>query len=309
MRGCTNSSVRSVHATVRRTSPSGSPCTVVAGPTGTTPRRRVGTTNSSSWARPAPSVGSANRAAVSPTGQLDEQRQQPAAGGVGDLDAAGGGVADGHPGGLDVDPDPHPRPPDGQRQAREDQHEARHRDHRQLGPGVAHGQPPRHQAHDEHGPAQRRHPPQHLDHRVPHRPGRLGDRPDPAAGEHRGCARRCGSAPSAPAPAAGWSCGYGCRRRPATDDGAHPRMPCRAVPAWATPPAVAARSTRRLGPRPPDDIRSRSDARVTVAPSSADDGTAAGARSERRVVEPTSSRGSVMRRGAPWGVPPRRGSG
>ena len=39
-------------AAVRRTRPSGSPCTVVRGPTGMTPRRWVGTTNSSSWALP-----------------------------------------------------------------------------------------------------------------------------------------------------------------------------------------------------------------------------------------------------------------
>src|SRR6476661_3445924 len=68
VRGWTNSSVRSVHVSVRRIRPSGSPCTVVAGPTWMTPRREVGTTKSSSWALPGVSAGSTKRAADRPTG-------------------------------------------------------------------------------------------------------------------------------------------------------------------------------------------------------------------------------------------------
>ena len=68
VRGWTNSSVTSVHNTVRRTNPNGSPCTVRAGPTGMTPRRWVGTTKSSSCSLPEPSGGSTNRAALTPIG-------------------------------------------------------------------------------------------------------------------------------------------------------------------------------------------------------------------------------------------------
>ena len=68
VRGCTKSSVTSVQLRVRRTSPSGSPCTVVAGPTGMTPRWLVGTTNSSSCSPPGASGGRVKRAAEMPTG-------------------------------------------------------------------------------------------------------------------------------------------------------------------------------------------------------------------------------------------------
>ena len=54
VRGCTNSSVTPVHTSSRRTSPTGSARTVRAGPTGTTPRRVVGTANS--WPKVAPAA-------------------------------------------------------------------------------------------------------------------------------------------------------------------------------------------------------------------------------------------------------------
>ena len=60
VRGCTTSSSRSVHSISRRTRPSGSARTVRTGPTGITPRRRVGIEKSSVWRRP--SAGSAGRA-------------------------------------------------------------------------------------------------------------------------------------------------------------------------------------------------------------------------------------------------------
>ena len=246
--------------------------------------------------------------------QLDEQRQQPAAGGVGHLDAPGGGVADGDPGGLDVDPDAHPGPPDGQRQAREHEHEAGDRDHRQLDPGVAGGEPPRHQPHGEHGPAQRRDPAQHLEHGVPDRPGRLGDRPDPAAGQHEDPGPGLGQRRRHLHPGQRDRAGTGVPQRPRAPCGAV--AGCRARPSQPRPRHPTSRASRTGGARDrdvrgrDDPASARSDARVTVAPSSAgDDGAAAGARSERRVVDPTSSRGSVMTRGAPWGVRPRRGSG
>ncbi len=68
VRGWTNNGTGSVHGTARRNKPSGSPFTDVAGPTGITPRRWVGSTSSSScssnrW----PSDGTSNSAAPSPT--------------------------------------------------------------------------------------------------------------------------------------------------------------------------------------------------------------------------------------------------
>ena len=312
VKGWTNSSVRSVHATVRRTSPSGSPCTVVAGPTGTTPRRRVGTTNSSSWARPAPSEGRANRAAVSPTGSSTSSGSSPRREVlVTSIRPVAGSPTVTRVGSTSTRMRTRARP-DREREAGQHQHQARHGDHRQLDPGVAGGEPPRHQPDAEHGPAERRDPPQHLEHRVPDRPGRLGDRPDPAAGEHEDARAGLGErGRHLNARQRGRAGARVARQR------SRLRMPCRAVAAPARRsavrrrPAAAPDASRRAGAAPASGPEpARNDARVTVAPSSAgDDGAAAGARSERRVVDPTSSRGSVMTRGAPWVVPPRRGSG
>jgi hypothetical protein len=68
VRGCTKISYCSDQVWARRTRPSGSPSTVVTGPTGITPRRAVGTTNSSSTVSPERRRGVWNTAAERPTG-------------------------------------------------------------------------------------------------------------------------------------------------------------------------------------------------------------------------------------------------
>ena len=88
-------------------------------------------------------------------GQLDQQWEHAAAREVAHLDAAGGGLADGDPGRVDVGADLDLGVPDGQRHAGQEEDEAGDGDHREVGPLVAAREEPRDQAEGEDGPPQR----------------------------------------------------------------------------------------------------------------------------------------------------------
>ena len=86
-----------------------------------TPRRLVGTTNSSSCALPGASGGRVKRAAVMPTGSSTSSGSMGPARLVGDRDAPGGRVAHGHAHRVDLGADGAPgcgRPPAARRRAR-----------------------------------------------------------------------------------------------------------------------------------------------------------------------------------------------
>ena len=68
IRGWTNSSIGSLNTFVRRIRPTGSACTARTGPTGMTPRRRVGMLKSSSCSSFSPNDATRNRATALPTG-------------------------------------------------------------------------------------------------------------------------------------------------------------------------------------------------------------------------------------------------
>ncbi len=68
VRGCTRSRVAAASADSRRTRPIGSPRTMRAGPSAITPRRVVGTTNTSSWEWPCAREGTCTSARPDPTG-------------------------------------------------------------------------------------------------------------------------------------------------------------------------------------------------------------------------------------------------
>ena len=114
--------------------PSGSPCTVVAGPTWMTPRREVGTTKSSSCALPGVERRQDEAGRREADGQLDEDRQHRRARLVGDEDAAGRGLADDDPARVDLGEDAHLGAPEREGEADDEEHEGGRGHHEQLGP-------------------------------------------------------------------------------------------------------------------------------------------------------------------------------